>query len=42
MLRIEENYGNVYENSQTRYIKDAVPECKDIRIKTDSVDLSRC
>ncbi|MDE6619200.1 MAG: hypothetical protein K2K74_01670 [Lachnospiraceae bacterium] len=41
MLRIEENYGNVYENSQTRYIKDAVPECKDIRIKTDSVDLSR-
>lgn len=41
MLRIEENYVNVYENSQPRYIKDAMPELKNIQIKLDSVDLSR-
>lgn len=41
MLRIEENYVNVYENSRSRYIKDAMPELKDIQIKVDSVELSR-
>lgn len=41
MLRIEENYVNAYENSQPRYIKNAMPELKNIQIKMDSVDLSR-
>ncbi len=33
MLRIEENHVNVYENSQPRYIKDAMPESKNMQIK---------
>lgn len=41
MIRIEENYANVYENSRSRYIKDAMPELKDIQIKVDSAVFSR-
>ncbi|MDE7414958.1 MAG: hypothetical protein K2N44_01345 [Lachnospiraceae bacterium] len=41
MVRIEENYTNVYENSQPRYIKDAMPELKNVQIKVDSAVFSR-
>lgn len=40
-MRIEENYTNVYENSQPRYIKDAMPELKNVQIKVDSAVFSR-
>ena len=41
MMRIEENYTNVYENSQPRYIKDAMPELKNVQIKVDSAVFSK-
>ncbi|MDE5824469.1 MAG: hypothetical protein K2H91_07295, partial [Lachnospiraceae bacterium] len=41
MIRIEENYASVYENSKSRYIKDAIPELKNVQIKVDSAVFSR-
>ncbi|MDE6053467.1 MAG: hypothetical protein K2G55_06860, partial [Lachnospiraceae bacterium] len=41
MMRIEENYASVYENRQPRYIKDAIPELKNVQIKVDSAVFSR-
>ena len=41
MIRIEQNYANIYENNQSRRIKDVMPELKNIHIKMDSVDFSR-
>ena len=40
-MRIEENYASVYENRQPRYIKDAIPELKNVQIKVDSAVFSR-
>lgn len=40
-MRIEGKYINAYESSQLIQVKNAKPDIKSIRIKTDSLDLSR-